>query len=183
MAEDPHKRRQRRLESHRGGESEGLIHRLLPKTPRNRFFTVAAIFTATAFLLTTELEQFLINLAGTADPKSAVQVARGREIYYDHCAYCHGDYLGGQPGWDLTYPEGGRPPTPLDETGPAPLRPDQALHDIIKYGGQRFSPQGYENDMPGFEHVLDDSEIWAVIAFIKSRWPEAVRQEQQRLGQ
>lgn len=34
---------------------------------------------------------------------------------------------------------------------------------------------GYESDMPGFADVLSDAEIRAVLAYIKSTWPEQER--------
>ena len=34
---------------------------------------------------------------------------------------------------------------------------------------------GYESDMPGFAGVLSDEEIRAILAFIKSTWPERQR--------
>jgi mono/diheme cytochrome c family protein len=37
-----------------------------------------------------------------------------------------------------------------------------------------YAPQGYESDMPGFTGKLSDDEIWAVLAFIKSRWTQDV---------
>ena len=42
---------------------------------------------------------------------------------------------------------------------------------------------GYQSDMPAFAGVLSDQEINAVIAFIKSRWPEPVRAQQQTIDQ
>jgi mono/diheme cytochrome c family protein len=38
--------------------------------------------------------------------------------------------------------------------------------------------------MPAYQEMLSDAEIWAVLAFIKSRWPAAIRtqQEQQNAG-
>jgi mono/diheme cytochrome c family protein len=46
---------------------------------------------------------------------------------------------------------------------------DRDVFDIIKYGGQPFSPDDYKNNMPGFEMQLDDKSIWAILAYIKSR--------------
>ena len=34
---------------------------------------------------------------------------------------------------------------------------------------------GYESDMAAFGGVLSDADIWAVLAFIKSSWPEEIR--------
>ena len=53
---------------------------------------------------------------------------------------------------------------------------------IAKFGGQPFSPPDYRNDMPGFEGRLSDADIWAVLAYVKSRWPEAVRERQRELA-
>ena len=48
----------------------------------------------------------------------------------------------------------------------------------MKYGGQPFSPRSYKNNMPSFEIQLTDAGIWAVVAFMKSRWPEETRRRQ-----
>jgi len=37
--------------------------------------------------------------------------------------------------------------------------------------------------MPGFSEVLSDAEIIAVLAFIKSRWPEDIRDRQRMIDQ
>jgi mono/diheme cytochrome c family protein len=37
--------------------------------------------------------------------------------------------------------------------------------------------------MPGFEDVLSDAEIHAVLAFIKSTWPERERSYQERVSE
>jgi len=41
---------------------------------------------------------------------------------------------------------------------------------------------GYQSDMPAFKDVLSDRQIWAVLAYIKSRWPEQIRERQQQLN-
>ena len=55
---------------------------------------------------------------------------------------------------------------------------DRDLFDVTKFGGQPFSPPSYENGMPGFESRLADADIWAILAYVKSRWPEEVRERQ-----
>ena len=37
------------------------------------------------------------------------------------------------------------------------------------------SPPGFKSNMPGFEETLSDDQIWAVLAYIKSKWPEQIR--------
>jgi len=38
---------------------------------------------------------------------------------------------------------------------------------------------GYENDMPPFDGVLTDDQIKAVLAYIKSTWPQREREYQE----
>ncbi|MGZ0246783.1 MAG: c-type cytochrome [Alphaproteobacteria bacterium] len=35
-----------------------------------------------------------------------------------------------------------------------------------------------ETNMPAFEGKLSDAEIWASLAYIKSRWPAKIQQRQ-----
>ena len=56
--------------------------------------------------------------------------------------------------------------------------PDRLLFEITKFGGQALAPPGHKSNMPAFGQTLSDEEIWAVLAFIKSRWPEEIRARQ-----
>ena len=42
-----------------------------------------------------------------------------------------------------------------------------------------LAPEGYESDMPAFGDILSDDEIWSVLDFIKSTWPDRFRRRQQ----
>jgi mono/diheme cytochrome c family protein len=117
-----------------------------------------------------------------ADPNNAEQVAVGQTVYAQHCAVCHGANLEGQPAWQKRLPSGSFPAPPHDATGHTWHHPDQYLFEATKYGGQRSAPPGYQSAMQGFENVLSDAEIWAVLAFIKSSWPPAIRAQQERLN-
>jgi mono/diheme cytochrome c family protein len=107
-------------------------------------------------------------------------VSLGKTLYMTNCAFCHGGALKGQKDWDGDYPSGGRPAMPLDGEGAIWRLSDRDLFDVTKFGGQPFSPADYKNDMPGFERQLSDADMWAVLAFVKSTWPEdvAARQEE-----
>ena len=112
-----------------------------------------------------------------ADPANAVQTALGQTVYARHCASCHGAKLEGQPNWRARLPSGRLPAPPHDATGHTWHHPDELLFGITKFGPVpgRFAPPGYQSDMPPFEGVLTDEEIWAVLAYIKSKWtPEAL---------
>jgi mono/diheme cytochrome c family protein len=55
------------------------------------------------------------------------------------------------------------------------------LFDYTKLGGKAvLAVQGieYNSGMPGFGEQLDDGEIWNIIAFIKSTWPERIGEAQ-----
>ncbi len=43
--------------------------------------------------------------------------------------------------------------------------------EVTKYGTQSVAGNDYKTRMEGFGAILSDEEIWAVLAYIKSRWP------------
>lgn len=114
------------------------------------------------------------------DPNDRALVAQGQEVYATACASCHGADLEGQANWRERGPDGRLPAPPHDETGHTWHHSDRQLFEITKYGVERFAPAGYESDMPAFEESLSDEEIRAVLAYIKSRWPESERRAQAR---
>jgi S-disulfanyl-L-cysteine oxidoreductase SoxD len=113
-----------------------------------------------------------------ADPANAQQVAAGKRIYGAHCASCHGANLEGQPNWRQRLPNGRFPAPPHDASGHTWHHPDVLLLDIIKRGIGPHAPPGYQSDMPAFGGRLSDDEIAAVLAYIKSTWPEETRKAQ-----
>ena len=40
----------------------------------------------------------------------------------------------------------------------------------------------FNSGMPAFEDVLTDEEIWAVLNFIKSTWPQKIRDAQSEMS-
>jgi mono/diheme cytochrome c family protein len=110
-----------------------------------------------------------------ADAQDSATVTRGRRIYADHCASCHGRYLQGQPLWQLVDDYTGRRAPAHDQTGHTWQHPDEDLFEITKYGRFASTPIGDTSHMPAFGNQLEDGDILAVIAFIKARWPLALR--------
>jgi mono/diheme cytochrome c family protein len=110
-----------------------------------------------------------------ADATNAEQVAAGQTVYAQHCASCHGANLEGQPNWKEPLPTGGLPAPPHDETGHTWHHADQLLFKITKLGGQAVAVSDFQSNMPAFQGVLSDADIWAVLAFIKSTWPPQAR--------
>ena len=116
--------------------------------------------------------------AQTEATPGPVDIAQGEVLYMENCAACHGANLEGQPDWRSPGPDGVLPAPPHDETGHTWHHPDGVLFDYTRLGGKAaLALQGveFESAMPGFSDQLSDAEIWNVIAYIKSTWPERQR--------
>ena len=101
-------------------------------------------------------------------------VAQGRQVYGQYCVACHGARLEGQPDWQRPGPNGRLPAPPHDASGHTWHHPDRQLIALTKFGPAAMVP-GYQSDMPGFDGLLSDQEIVAVLSYIKSRWPPEIR--------
>ncbi|MEJ7930656.1 cytochrome c [Ramlibacter sp. AN1015] len=109
-------------------------------------------------------------------------VERGRTLYAQHCAACHGARLEGQPNWRERDPGGRLPAPPHDTSGHTWHHPDQVLFDITKHGvAHAARMQGYDSAMPAYAGVLSDEQIVAVLSFIKAQWPRAIRRQQEEV--
>ena len=118
-----------------------------------------------------------------ADPDDAAQVARGKPIYDQLCASCHGAGLEGQPNWQEKLPSGRMPAPPHDASGHTWHHPDSVLFGITKHGlvPGKYAPPKYESDMPAFGGMISDEGIWAALAYIKSSWPLDIRKAQHEM--
>lgn len=134
---------------------------------------------AITLLLALALAGRLAHAQVVADPDDPALVALGADVYAEHCASCHGAELEGESDWQRFLPDGGLPAPPHDASGHTWHHPDVLLFGITKFGGQALAPAGFKSNMPAFGERLDDREIWAVLAFIKSRWPAEIRAAQQ----
>ena len=115
-----------------------------------------------------------------ADVTNGEFVAQGKRSYAIRCASCHGSDLKGEHGWPQRRINGVMPASPLDQSGQSWQQEDHWLFKTIKYGGQATAPAGSPNYMPGFGGGMTDSEIWAVIAYIRSTWPKHIQDAQSR---
>jgi mono/diheme cytochrome c family protein len=109
-------------------------------------------------------------------------IGRGRVVYAENCASCHGANREGQPDWQSARADGTYPAPPHDETGHTWHHGDAMLLDYIRRGGQAvLDDMGVEftSGMPGFTGVLSDEDIEAVLEFIKSTWPDTIRLTQE----
>ena len=121
--------------------------------------------------------------APRADASDPELVALGAAVYREHCASCHGRNLEGEPGWRQRRLDGTLPAPPHDATGHTWHHPDELLFRLTKEGPAAVAGKGYRSTMPGFAGVLEDREILATLAYIKSRWPPDVRRAQERLNE
>ena len=140
----------------------------------------AAFFLAGAGLL---IWQFVDPSGPGAIFASHANVQAGEAVYAEHCASCHGARLEGQANWQTPHADGFYPAPPHDETGHSWHHPDQLLFDYTKHGGSAALGLDFKSNMPGFGDQLSDAEIRAVIDFIKSTWPDDIRQKQALLNQ
>lgn len=123
-------------------------------------------------------------IAPTLQPDNKDLVSRGRVIYAEQCAVCHGRNLEGQPNWRQRNPDGRLPAPPHDATGHTWHHPDHILFAITKYGPAALvGDTAYESDMPAYNGVLTDEEIVAVLSYIKSQWPEHIRMRHDQMKQ
>lgn len=119
----------------------------------------------------------------TLDPNNSDLVALGKKVYVKYCAVCHGKNLEGQPNWRQRLPNGRMLAPPHDKSGHTWHHPDEQLFKITKFGPASLLPDGkYQSDMPGFQRMLSDEEILAVLSYIKSTWPKAVQQRHNEIN-
>ena len=118
----------------------------------------------------------------SADSSMSKEMAQGKVLYNQHCAGCHGVNLEGQPNWKERNEQGRLPAPPHDETGHTWHHADQLLFELTKFGMVPPNvPGNYESDMPAFKDILTDDQIWAVLNYIKNRWPEETQKIQQEM--
>lgn len=103
----------------------------------------------------------------------------GQSVYNANCAVCHGANLEGHPGWRVTNADGTLPPPPHDASGHTWHHDNRYLFEYTKYGGEGLMAirgiTGFDSAMPAFANALSDDEIWNVLAFIRSTWPNEIQ--------
>ncbi len=109
-------------------------------------------------------------------------LGNGRVLYKEHCASCHGAELEGQPDWRKIGKDGLLPAPPHDRTGHTWHHDNRLLFDYTKLGGKALMEArgvgGFKSGMEGFADMLSDDEIWDILAYIRSTWPERIKRIQ-----
>lgn len=116
-------------------------------------------------------------------PDNAEIVAKGKVVYDENCASCHGENLEGQPNWRRRDEEGFLPAPPHDQTGHTWHHTDDVLFNITKLGTAKFiNDSSYKTTMQSYDGILTDDEIVAALSYIKSTWPENIRRRHDEMN-
>nr|WP_233491875.1 cytochrome c [Nioella nitratireducens] len=110
-----------------------------------------------------------------------VDLNRGEMLYAESCATCHGAALEGQPNWRTPGDDGVFPAPPHDDAGHTWHHSDAVLFNYSALGGTEVMAQMgivFNSGMPGFADTLTEQEIWNILAFIQSTWPDRMREIQ-----
>ncbi len=109
-------------------------------------------------------------------------LAKGRSLYVEQCATCHGANLEGQPNWRTRDENGVLPAPPHDETGHTWHHDNTLLFEYTKLGGAEAlaarGVTGFKSGMPAFSGEISDDEIRDILAYIQSTWPERIQEIQ-----
>lgn len=126
-----------------------------------------------------------ILLAGIAHAEHEFEnrdLLAGQILYAEQCASCHGLNLEGQANWQVPNDDGTMPAPPHDATGHTWHHDSQLLFDYTRLGGTGALTErgitGFASGMPAFGDILTDDEIWNILAYIQSTWPDEVQDVQ-----
>jgi cbb3-type cytochrome c oxidase subunit III len=110
---------------------------------------------------------FLLGAAASAGgppPYTRKSIARGKQVYLVNCVECHD-----QDGKGLNRRD-------FNSTVPADLTdPDDWLHGTTAEAIFASIREGTKQDMPPYKGKLEDEQIWHIVNFVRSLWPEAKR--------
>lgn len=96
-------------------------------------------------------------------PTSDESLARGRILYLRHCQTCHG--YDGRALENIDFEA-------TDLTAPSRWRFGTRDGDIF-----RTTRDGAAQEMPPFRSQMSDEEIWHVVNYVRSLWPEEAQGE------
>jgi mono/diheme cytochrome c family protein len=102
-------------------------------------------------------------------------VELGELIYAQHCASCHGLDLEGEANWKEPNPDDSFRAPPHDASGHTWHHGDAQLLEAIQRGGARIPAKFGSSQMPGYAGTLTETEMIAVLDYIKSTWPDELR--------
>ena len=104
----------------------------------------------------------VILLVSIVSAQSKGDARKGRELYLEKCALCHGSQ---GEGWDWSK-KVAKPPVPVPDLAKVtPGRSEKFLFDVVREGGEAV---GQTRFMPPFGFQLSDQEVWDLVAYIRA---------------
>jgi len=100
---------------------------------------------------------------------SAEQLERGKQVFAENCAACHGPDAASTPDWKKTDANGKYPPPPLNGSAHAWHHDLDLLRRTVREGGVKIGGQ-----MPPFGDRLSSEDIDAAISYFQSKWPDEI---------
>lgn len=104
-----------------------------------------------------------------ARERASAKVVRGRKLFAQNCAPCHGSQAEGAPRWSTPGADGKYPPPPLDGTAHAWHHSTAVLKRTIREGTIVIG-----GTMPPWGDKLSDEDMEAIIAWFQSLWPDEI---------
>ena len=95
---------------------------------------------------------------------------QGKAVFQANCAVCHGiNAQGTVTNWQQLDANGKLPPPPLNGTAHTWHHPIRGLAHTIKKGTLSIG-----GSMPAWEEKLSDEEVFSVIIWLTSLWPDEI---------
>ena len=99
--------------------------------------------------------------SSTATITSPDFLQKGKLLFLNYCAHCHGNQGGGD-GFNAEFLD--KDPTELSNPKFQAKRSNEKLFRVISEGGAKIKKSHL---MPGFGHTLSEEEIWSLVTFIR----------------
>ncbi len=112
--------------------------------------------------------------------RDPAEIAAGEQLYRASCAGCHGI-----PGLSKPVAQPGQRivPSSHDEEGHTWQHPDFALFRLVRDGEAVANCDPVDAElMPRFRGAVSDSQLVAILSYIKSTWPEEIRAHHDRVN-
>ncbi len=110
-------------------------------------------------------------------PDNPQIVATGKVLYAENCASCHGKDLEGEADWRTPGEDGKLRAPPHNKRGHTWHHHDKLLFGLTRFGAKKLlKMDDYQTNMPVYDGVLSNEDIISVLSYIKSTWPENIRE-------
>ena len=131
----------------------------------------AAIVVTAGCAIATRQRPLTSESPATLPKLDPAQVARGRQVYLQQCAVCHGASAEGAPHWQTPDARGDLPAPPHNDSGHTWRHSDAQLRQVVRNGLRDPFNKTPKLTMPPFtKNRLSDRDVDAVLMYFKSLW-------------